>query len=113
MAIKLELSQRQLGSVVYCLQQLPKVNTNNRDTKVAKSVLSELALKFEKKNLEQSYKEHNLFTKKKVKKINFTLKMVEAHFLEMYAQMMETFPLNEYDRNVLLYLKNNLNQKLA
>lgn len=113
MQIKLELSHRQLGSVVYCLQQLPKVNTETRDTKVAKSVLSDLALKFEKKNLEQSYKAHDLFTKKKVKKINFTLKMVEAHFLEIYVQMMESFPLNEYDRNVLLYLKNNLNQKLA
>ena len=113
MAIKLELSNLQLGSVVYCLKQLPHVSEENRNTKVAKSVLSDLALKFEKKILEQSYKPPTLFTKKKVKKISFTLKIVEAHYLEMYAQMMENFPLNEYDRNVLLYLKNNLNQKLA
>jgi hypothetical protein len=113
MSIKLQLSKLQLGSLVYCLQQLPKIPAQTRQTKVAISVLSDLSQKFEKKMVTESYKPPTLFTKKKVKKISFTLKIFEAHYLEVYVNMMESHPLNEYDRNVLLYIKSNLNQALA
>ncbi|RTY80703.1 hypothetical protein EKL97_10590 [Flavobacterium sp. LS1P28] len=57
----------------------------------------------------------NLFSQKK--KLKVSLEYFEASYLEIYMGMILenpiTFQLSEYDRNALLSIVNELNQKLA
>jgi hypothetical protein len=110
MKATLKLSEKQLGALVYSLNEMPKTQGKNRIAKVAKSVLNKVALKFKKKQLEIQ-QDSNLFNTKK--KYSFSLELVEAHFLEEFVSIMDVFPMCEYDRNALRQIASTLNQQLA
>lgn len=109
--IKLKLTAKQLGSLVYILKELPNTPTKERTEKVARSVIKKVSLKIQKKHLEVQHERPDLFTKPK--SYSFSLELVEAHFLEQYTQVMINYPLNDYDRNAIRFIQTNLNQKLA
>jgi hypothetical protein len=110
MKIKLKLSEKQINALVYSFGVITKTPTKDRAVKVASSVLDKVALKFKKKQLDVQ-QGGNLFTRDK--KHCFTLEIVEAHYLEQFTVLVIEHPLNDYDRNVLRYISNNLNQQLA
>ncbi len=112
MPIELKLSKSQLNTLVFTFNSLSNIPTNSRDVKVARSILDKLVLKFRKKYLEVE-SQPTFFTKKKVKKYTFSLEYHEAHYLENFVTIMDAFPMNEYDRNVLRFIKTGLNQQLA
>jgi hypothetical protein len=109
--IKLKLTAKQLGSLVYILKELPNTPTKERTEKVARSVIKKVSLKVQKKHLEAQHEHTDLFTKPK--SYSFSLELVEAHFLEQYTLVMINYPLNTYDRNVIGFIQSTLNQKLA
>lgn len=111
MKIDVKLSAKQLNALVFSFNSLGHIPTNSRDIKVARSILDKLVLKFRKKLLEVQSVNTTLFSKPK--KYKFSLEYYEAHFLENFLTIMEDFPMNEYDRNVLRLIKTNLNQQLA
>jgi len=108
--IKLQLTARQLNTIAYTFNGLKTIHPVTKEDKTARSILLELSLKFQKKNLEVTQKS-NLFSDKK--KSAFTLKYHEAFYLEYYLNLIQNFPLSEYDRNCVNFIKSTLNQKLA
>lgn len=110
MKITIKISEKQLNTLVYCLNQMVKTPTKDRAVKVARSVMDKVALKFKKKQLEVQ-QDYNLF--KKDKKHSFSLEIVEAHYLEQFTVVVAEQALNDYDRNVLRFIGNNLNQQLS
>lgn len=110
MKINLKLSHQQLNALVFHFNSLTRVPLKNRDVKVARSVLDKVVLKMRKKHLE-TQDAPTLFSKPK--KVSFGLEYFEAHFLEQFITIAEQFPMNEYDRNVLRFVKSNLNQQLS
>lgn len=110
MKIDFHLSSQQLNALVFSFNALTKIPVNNRDVKVARSILDKVVVKFKKKLIEVQASE-TLFTKKK--KYKFSLEYYEAHYLEQFVTIMDQFPMNEYDRNVLHLIKTWLNQKLT
>lgn len=110
MKVNLKLSEKQLNALVYSFRTMVKTPTKDRAVKVARSVMDKVALKFKKKQLEVQ-QDYNLF--KKDKKHSFSLEIVEAHYLEQFTVLASEHPLNDYDRNVLRFIGNNLNQQLA
>lgn len=110
MKATLKLSEKQLGTLVYSFNEIPKKPCKERNAKVAKSVLDKVALKFRKRHLDIK-SDSNLFTKDK--KHSISLELVEAHFLEQFITVMDDFPLCEYDRNALRQIASTLNQQLA
>lgn len=110
MKVALKLSKNQLNSLVFSFNALGRIPANNRDVKVARSILDKMALKFQKKYLEAS-QQPTLFSKPK--KYTFSLEYYEAHYLEQFITIMDDFPMNEYDRNVLRLINSNLNHQLA
>jgi len=110
MKIKLKISEKQLNALVYCFGFLDNKPTKKREVKVARSVLDKVILKFKKKQLEVQIGA-TLFTKDK--KHVFTLEIFEAHYLEQFAILVDSHPLNVYDRTVMQFIRNNLNQQLA
>lgn len=108
--VDLKLSHQQLGALVFSFNSINTIPVNNREVKVARSVLDKVILKFRKKHLE-TQQMMTLFSKKKP--IKFTLEYYEAHYLESFVTIMDNFPMCEYDKNVLRFIKNGLNQKLA
>lgn len=110
MKIKLKISEKQLNALVYSFGAIEKTPTKDRGVKVARSVLDKIVLKFKKKQLEVQ-QEHSLF--KSNKKHNFSLEIVEAHFLEQFTVIMDKYPLSGYDRNALRQIQSTLNQQLA
>lgn len=112
MKINLKLSHSQLNSLVYCFDSLKTVlSVETRDVKVSRFILEKVALKIKKKHLESQIAQATLFTKKK--KISFSLEYYEAHFLEIFLNIVAHHPLSVYDRNVVRFIQNNLNQQLA
>lgn len=111
MNIKLKLTAKHLGSLVYILKELPQTPTKDRTEKVARSVISKVSLKVQKKHLEVQHEKLDLFNKPKA--YSFSLELVEAHFLEQYTLHMSNYPLNDYDRNAIRFIQSTLNQKLA
>ncbi|PWA10949.1 hypothetical protein [Flavobacterium laiguense] len=110
MKITLKLSEKQLGALVFSFNEIPKTPPKDRTTKVAKSVLSKVAIKFKKKQIEVQ-DQSNLFNRDK--KFSFSLEPVEAHFLEQFVSIMDAFPMCDYDRNALRQIASTLNQQLA
>lgn len=108
--IPLKVSLQQLGSLVYSFNHISAIPITDRQVKVARSCLDKIVIKLKKKHVEEAYKS-NLFTPKK--KLNFTLEFYEAHYLEHYLIIVDEFALSEYDRNVLRFIRNQLNQKLV
>jgi hypothetical protein len=110
MKITLKISEKQLGALVFSFNEIPKVPVKERTAKVAKSVLDKVALKLKKRQLEVQ-SNTNLFNTKK--KCSFSLELVEAHFLEQFITVMDSYPMNDYDRNALRQIASTLNQQLA
>jgi hypothetical protein len=110
MKIDLKLSPQQLDALVFSFKSIDTIPVNDREVKVARSVLDKVILKFRKKHLETKQM-MTLFTKKK--KLSFSLEYHEAHYLERFVTIMDSFAMSEYDRNVLRFIKSGLNQKLA
>lgn len=112
MKITLKLSAKQLGAFVFqsnCINAQP---VNHREIKVARSVIDKVLLKLRKKHLDvQGLPCKN--RKLQIIKYTFSFEYHEAHFLEKCCDVLLTFPMNEYDRNVLNLIKDNLNQQLA
>lgn len=108
--IKLKVSEKQISALVHSFNQSPKTPARERIAKVAKSVLDKVVLKIKTKQL-QVQQNSTLFTSKE--KHNISLELVEAHFLEQFLVAMGSFPMCEYDRNVLNQIASTLNQQLA
>lgn len=108
--IPLKLSLQQLESLVFSFNHIAKIPLTDRKVKVARSCLDEIVIKLKKKHVEEAYKK-TLFSQKK--KLAFSLKYHEAHYLEYYLIIVDDYAMNEYDRNVLRFIRNNLNQQLA
>lgn len=111
MKIELQLSARQLNTLVYALSYLDKTLSKTRTEKVMKSILLEMAIKIEKKNVELKRTLNSLFSARK--KAKFTFKYHEADVLEKFLIIVHDYPLNEYDKMAVLYIINKLNQQLA
>lgn len=110
MKIPLKLSPQQLGVLVHSFNALPHLPNKERDVKVARSILDKVVVKLKKKYVEIDYNQ-TLFSKKK--KTNLTLEFYEAHYLEQFTVIIDDFPMSDYDRNVIRYIRHNLNQQLA
>lgn len=111
MKIELQLSVRQLNTLVYALSYLEKTVSKTRTERVLKSILIETAIKIEKKNVEVKRVSSTLFAVPK--KTKFTFKYHEADALERFLVMVQYNPLNEYDTNAVLFIISKLNQQLA
>jgi hypothetical protein len=109
--IQLELSARHLNTLVYLLSYSNRFYPSNRTEKAMKSILSKLQIKIEKKHCEVKASLDTLFSKPK--KSKFTFEYHEADCLENYLLLVDNIPMNDHDRNVVLLLKNKLNQQLA
>lgn len=108
--VKLKVSEKQIGVLVYSFNQAPRTPVKERISKVAKSVLDKVVLKIKTKHLQVQQKS-TLFTSKE--KHNISLELVEAHFLEQFLVSMGAFPMSDYDRNVLNQITATINQQLA
>lgn len=111
MRVDLRLSAKQLNTLVFSFNALEKI-PDSRDVKVARSILDKVVLKLRKKHLDVQSVHTTLFSKTP-KKHKIPLEYHEAHYLEEFVTIMEDFPMNDYDRNVLRLIKSDLNQKLA
>jgi hypothetical protein len=110
MKVAIKISLQQLGSLVYSFNHIAKLPVTDREEKVRRSCLDKIVIKLKKKHVEEAYKA-TLFLPKK--KLNFTMEFHEAYFLEKFLTIIDDFPLNEYDRNVLRFIRHDLNQKTA
>lgn len=111
MKTSLKLSMKQLGVIVFAYDVFVNKHPNKtREAKVARSILDKTVIRLKKKQLEQTFNP-TLFAKPK--KINFSLEIFEAHYLEQFAMLVENQPMSDYDRNVLGFIKTTLNQQLA
>jgi len=110
MKIPLKLSPHQLGVLVHSFNALAQMPAKDREVKVARSILDKVVVKLKKKYVEIDWNQ-TLFSQKK--KTNLTLEFYEAHYLEQFVTIIDAFPMSEYDRNVIRYIRSNLNQKLA
>ena len=111
MKTEIKLSLKQIGVVVFAYESFIKHHySKTREAKVARSILDKLIIKFKKKLVDQSFAP-TLF--QKPKKFRFSLEIFEAHYLEQFVMVMENHPMSEYDKNVLMFIKSNLNQQLA
>lgn len=110
MKIALKISLKQLSVLVYSFNHIGKIPITDREIKVARSILDKVVIKIKKKHIEEDYK-MTLFTPKK--KINFSFEFHEAHYIERFLIIVDDFAMSEYDRNVLHFIRNELNQKLA
>jgi hypothetical protein len=110
--VVLELTARQLNTLVYSFTYINYVYPKTREQKVMKSILEKLILKIKKKHLEVESSINTLFSKPK--KCKFTFEYYEGDCLEKYLLIVESKqPLNDYDSNAILFIKNKLNQQLA
>ncbi|MEO7977749.1 hypothetical protein [Flavobacterium sp.] len=112
MKVNLKITAQQLNALVWHFPKPPYTPERDREIRVARSVLDKVTLKLEKKHLETSRQKSDLFSKK-VKMVSFSLEYYEAHYLEKFIMVAETFPMSVYDRNVLNSIKSHLNQKLS
>lgn len=110
MKIKIKITAKQLGVLVFHFKTLGKEPSKERNVRVARSVLDRVALKMAKKQLETD-QQPTLFSK--VKHITFSLEYFEGHFLETFLLLLDDHPMNDYDRNVIRLVRSHLNQKLA
>jgi len=108
--VKLRLTAKQISALVHSFNQASKEPPRERIAKVAKSVLDKVVLKFKTKQLvvQQNL---NLYNSKD--KHNFSLELVEAHFLEQYLVSLSAFPMCEYDKNAINQISATINQQLA
>jgi hypothetical protein len=109
--IQIELTARQLNTLVYCFTFINHVYPKERSQKVLKSILEKLMLRIKKKHLEVESSIQTLFSKPK--KSKFTFEYYEGDCLEQYLLIIENNIFNDYDRNAILFIKNKLNQQLA
>lgn len=109
--IALQLTARQLNTLVYFFNLIGYVYPKTMEEKATKSILDEVIIKIKKKNIDVESSTNTLFNKPK--KPKFTFKYHEAYSIEKYILFVETQPLSEYDRNVALFIKNKLNQQLV
>ena len=107
----LELSARQLNTLVFLFTFNNQIYPKTREQKAMKSILEKLMLKIKKKHLEVENSINTLFTKPK--KCKFTFEFYEADSLEKYILIVEDNIFNDYDKNAILLIKNKLNQQLA
>lgn len=111
MKIDLFLSFSQIGALIYAFNQLdPNPKIYNRDHKCARAILDFTFAKVKGKYDKLSQKTS---LQRKGKKYKFPLEYFEADKLDFFLSIMASFPMNEYDKNVITYIKGFLNQKLA
>jgi hypothetical protein len=108
--VKLKLTAKQISALVYAFDQASKAPVKGRIAKVSKSVMDKVVLKFKTKQL-QVNQVTDLFNAKD--KHDFSLELVEAHFLEQYLVSMSNYPMCEYDKNVINQISATINQQLA
>ena len=106
----LSLSSRQLNTLVFSFTILEKMPAVTKDERAARSVLDKLVLKIRKRYLDINA---NTSIFKKTKKYSFGFEYHEAYHLEQFVVTIENVPMNEYDHNVLHFIKSTLNQQLA
>lgn len=108
--IKLSLTKQHINSLAYSFRFFKQLPENERAVKCLQSILIEVKIKVEKKEVVLR-NETNLFNKDK--RHTISLKYYEADCLEKYLMIAETYPLSDYDRNVVLMIKSKINQQLA
>lgn len=109
--IELQLTAKQLNTLVYAFSFLNRIYPKTRDEKVLRSLLIEMSVKIEKKHIDVKTKVASLFTKPV--KAKFTLKYHEADALEKFLLIVSKEALNEYDQNAIVYINGKINQQLA
>lgn len=109
--IEIQLSARQLNTLVYFFNLIGYTYPKTMEEKATKSILDEVIVKIKKKHIDVESSVNTIFSKPK--KPKFTFKYHEAYSLEKYILFVETQALNDYDRNVALYIKTKLNQQLV
>jgi hypothetical protein len=114
MKIELKILPAHVLALATSLDFLPKMQGLTRSQMILRSVMDNTMIKIHKKRIDIQ-NQSNLFNQKK--KIKVTLELFEGHYLEIFVGMVlenpSFFLLNEYDRNALLSIVNELNQKLA
>lgn len=110
MKVVIKISLQQLGSLVYSFNHIAKIPVTDREEKVRRSCLDKIVIKLKKKHVEEQYKA-NIFSQKK--KLTFTMEFHEAYFLEKFLIIVDEYAMNEYDKNVLRFIRHDLNQKTA
>ncbi|MDQ8012018.1 MAG: hypothetical protein REI96_06200 [Flavobacterium nitrogenifigens] len=108
--VKIKVSEKQISALVHSFNQAPKKPVKERIARVAKSVLDKVILKIKTRQLQVQQKA-TLFSSKE--KHSISLDLVEAHFLEQFLVSMVSFPMSDYDRNVLNQITATINQQLA
>jgi hypothetical protein len=114
MKIELKLIPTHILALAGALDHLSRVHPCSQSQRIVQSVMNLLVTRVHKKRVEIS-NVSNLFNQKK--KIKVPLEYFEAAYLEIYLAMIienpNQFELSEYDKNALLSIVNELNQKLA
>lgn len=110
--ITLQLSPRQLNTLAHIFSYVNQVFSKEREKLVLKSILDDVVIKTQKKNVEVMVKTQNLFAAKTKTKLTF--KFHEADALEKFLLMaQENIAMSPYDGNVVLFLISKINQQLA
>jgi hypothetical protein len=110
MKVDIKITFSQLQVLVQAFQLLTPEPINNRDVKVARSVIDKVVVRLKKKHIDESVKT-SLFTEKKKFKLSF--EYYEAHFLEKFLEIIVIMVDNIYWLNVLNTIRSQINQKLA
>lgn len=108
--VNLKISLRQLGAVVHSFNHVAKIPLTERNVKVARSCLDKIVIRLKKKYVEEDYK-RTLFSPKN--KISISMEFHEAHYLEFFLVIVDDYAMSDYDRNVIRFVRSELNQKLT
>lgn len=111
MKITISLTPSQFEELHNILNQynLQETQFLGRETKVKRYIVERVIVKIRKLHIDNASKVH-LFNQKK--KIKISIEYFEAHFLEIYFLNLVDIIDNDYTKNTLLMIINQLNQKL-
>jgi hypothetical protein len=110
MKVALKISLQQLGSLVHSFNHIAAIPVTDREEKVRRSCLDRIIIKLKKKHVVEAYKT-TIFSKPI--KFSISMEFDEAHYLEKFLIIVDDFAMCDYDRNVLRFIRHDLNQKLA
>lgn len=107
--IALNLSVKQISVLISrfaIIEKNPKPNTI--EAKVARYVLDQVMDKMRKK---ADSKTKKLFLADRCAKLKISLELHEAYYLEKFADLVVSYPISEYDHNVLNFIKSVINKQ--
>ncbi|WP_271765953.1 hypothetical protein [Aquimarina algiphila] len=102
--IKVKINTMEIEVLNEIFYFINRITDPNRESRVARSALLSISKRLKSKTMN---------TYPKNKKLSFTMAFYEAHFLELFLKDIHRYDFGEYAWNVILTLKNELNQQLA